>query len=202
MTMPEAVPNHHAHHAPFSGAVGAVAALSMIFGREDDARLAIELSGLQPGDVVVDVGSGPGAAVRRAARAGAVAIGVDPADVMLRTARLLTRRGVSYRKGSAESLPVDDGVAQVVWSIATVHHWRDVDAGLAEVRRVLAPGGRFVAIEHKTGRGAHGHAGHGWTTEQAGALAARCEALGLIDACVDEHPEIRRPALSVTARTR
>jgi ubiquinone/menaquinone biosynthesis C-methylase UbiE len=201
MTTSEAVPNHHAHHLPFSGAFGVVAALSMIFGREDDARLAIELSALQPGEVVVDVGSGPGAAVRRAAHAGAVAIGIDPADVMLRTARLLTRRGVSYRKGAAEALPVDDGSAQVVWSIATVHHWRDVDAGLREVRRVLAPAGRFVAIERKTVPGAKGHAGHGWTYDQAAALAARCDELGFADARVQEHPGGRRPTLSVTSRT-
>src|SRR3974390_2690926 len=100
MTMNETVPNHHAHHPPFTGAAGVAAAVSMIFGREGDARLAMELSGLPPGEGVVDIGGGPGVAVRRAARAGAVAIGVDPADVMLRTARLLTRGGVSYRKGS------------------------------------------------------------------------------------------------------
>jgi ubiquinone/menaquinone biosynthesis C-methylase UbiE len=200
MTMNETVPNHHAHHAPFSGALAVVAALTMIFGREDNARLAIELSGLHPGDVVVDIGCGPGAAVRRAARAGAIAIGVDPADVMLRTARLLTRGTVSYRKGAAEALPVDDGAAQVVWSIATVHHWRDLDAGLREVRRALAPGGRFVAIERKTRPDARGLAGHGWTREQAAAFAAHCEALGLVDAQVEQHAAGRRPALSVTAR--
>jgi ubiquinone/menaquinone biosynthesis C-methylase UbiE len=200
MTTHETVPNHHAHFAPFKGAFGVVAAVSMIFGRGDDAQLAIELSSVGAGDVVVDVGSGPGAAARRAVRAGAVVIGVDPADVMLRTARLLSRGTVSYRKGAAESLPVDDVAAQIVWSIATVHHWRDVGASLREVRRALVPGGRFVAIEHKTGHGAHGHKSHGWTHEQAAALAARCEEHGFVDVSVGEHPEIRRPALSVTAR--
>ncbi len=200
MTMNDTVPNHHAHFPPFSGAFGVVAALSMIFGREGDARLAIELSGLQKGDVVVDVGCGPGTAARRAARAGATAIGVDPADVMLRTARLLTRGGVSYRKGAAEQIPVDAAAAQVVWSIATVHHWRDLDAGLQEVRRVLAPRGCFVAIEHRTGRGAHGHASHGWTDEQVAAFAARCSEHGFVDARAREHTDVRRPARSVTAR--
>lgn len=177
-----------------------VAALSMIAGREEDARVAIELSGLSPDDVVVDIGCGPGAAVRRAARLGARPIGVDPAPIMLRTARLLTRRNVSYRTGAAEELPVDDGAVQVAWSIATVHHWRDVDAGLREVHRVLAPGGRFVAIERRTHPGAHGLASHGWTDEQAAAFAARCEEQGFVGARVERHRGRRRSTVSVTAR--
>ena len=201
MTQHGTVPNHHAHHAPFSGPMGVVAALSMITGRDEDARQAIRLSGLAAGEVVVDIGCGPGAAVRQAVRAGARAIGIDPAPIMLRTARVLTRRGVSYRKGAAEQLPVDDGTAQVAWSIATVHHWRDLDTGLREVRRVLAPGGRFVAIERHTHPDAHGLASHGWTDEQAAAFAARCEEQGFVDARVERHRGGRRSTVCVTART-
>ena len=200
MTQHGTVPNHHAHHAPFSGPMGVVAALSMITGRDEDARQAIRLSGLAAGEVVVDIGCGPGAAVRQAVRAGARAIGIDPAPIMLRTARVLTRRGVSYRKGAAEQLPVDDGTAQVAWSIATVHHWRDLDAGLREAGRVLAPGGRFVAIERHTHPDARGLASHGWTDEQAAAFAARCEEQGFVDARVERHRGRRRSTVSVTAR--
>ena len=201
MTQPETVPNHHAHHAPFTGVMGVVAALSMITGRDEHAQLAIRLSGLAPGDLVVDIGCGPGAAVRQAVRAGARAIGVDPAPVMLRTARLLTRGDASYRTGGAEQLPVDDGAAQVAWSIATVHHWRDLDAGLREVHRVLAPGGCFVAIDRRTHAEARGLAAHGWTDEQAARFAAQCEAQGFVDAHVERHRGARGSTLSVTART-
>jgi len=194
------VPNHHAHHAPFAGPMGVVAALSMIAGRDEDAQVAIRLSGLGPGDVVVDIGCGAGAAVRQAVRAGARAIGVDPAPIMLRTARLLTRRGASYRPGAAEQLPVDDEAAPVAWSIATVHHWRDLDAGLREVRRVLAPNGCFVAIERHTHPDAHGLASHGWTDEQAAAFGSLCEEHGFVDARVDGHRGKRRSTVSVTAR--
>src|SRR5262249_26331129 len=111
VTAPDLVPNHHAEHRPFSGIFGVVAALTMIAGREDDARLAIELSELTKRELVVDIGCGPGAAVRRAARLGAKAVGVDPAPVMLRCARLLTpgRTDISYREGAAEQIPVGDG---------------------------------------------------------------------------------------------
>src|SRR5581483_3842833 len=159
------VPNHHAHYPGFAGLRGLVAAASMVAGRSGDARLAARLSDLASGDSVLDVGCGPGAAARYAARLGATVVGVDPAPVMLRVARLLTVPSgrIRYIEGKAEALPVPDSSMSVVWSIASVHHWADLETGLREVRRVLSPGGRFVAIERRTQPGARGHASHGWT---------------------------------------
>ena len=151
MNEQHAPPNHHANYPGFKGVAGIVAALSMVFGRNGDAQLAVRLSGMGPGDRVVDVGCGPGVAVRYSARQGATVTGVDPAPVMLRVARLLTRSSakVRYAKGAAEEIPLPEGSVSVVWSIATVHHWSDIDAGLREVRRVLLPGGRLVAMERR-----------------------------------------------------
>ena len=194
------VPNHHAHFPKFAGLSGLVAAGTMILGREGDSRLAAELSGLGPEDTVIDVGCGPGAAVRRAARRAASVTGVDPAPVMLRVARILTLPSaqVRYLEGTAEALPVPDGSASVVWSIASVHHWGDLDAGLSEALRALRPGGRFVAIERRTRPGARGHASHGWTDDQARAFADRCVARGFCDARVGRHNYGRRRTVSVT----
>jgi ubiquinone/menaquinone biosynthesis C-methylase UbiE len=118
---------------------------------------------------------------------------------MLRVGRLANRaKGLRYVHGAAQALPVADGWASVVWSLATVHHWPDIDAALDEVGRVLAPGGRFVAIERHVADGAHGLASHGWTRAQADAFAARCEVIGR--ATVGEHPGGNRGrALSVVA---
>lgn len=185
------VPNHHADHPGFSGLNGFVAAVKFLFGRDRAAQRAIELSELQPGDRLVDVGCGPGIAVHRARQIGAEPIGVDPATVMLRVARARWRRdhGVDWRLGTAESLPVDDGWAQVVWSLSTVHHWADVDASLAEVRRVLAPGGRLIALERRIDdTTAKGTASHGWTVEQSQSFAERCRRHGLTDVTVDTYP--------------
>jgi ubiquinone/menaquinone biosynthesis C-methylase UbiE len=195
------VPNHHAHYPGFAGLSGLLAAASMAVGRQTDARLAERLSGLEPGGAVVDVGCGPGSAVRRAARLGASAVGVDPAPVMLRVARILTRPSdrVRFARGTAEALPLPDASASVVWSIASVHHWADVDAGLRETRRVLRPGGRLVAIERRTRPGAHGHASHGWNDEQASAFAQRCLEHGFSDPTVGLHTHGRRTTLSVAA---
>jgi len=201
MTASTDVPNHHAHYPGFAGLGGLLAALSMVVGRGSDARLVEEMGGLGPDDVVVDVGCGPGAAVRRAAKHNASVTGVDPAPVMLRVARLLTRSSarVRYVEGSAESLPLPDASASVVWTIASVHHWTDVDAGLREVERVLTSGGRFVAVERRTTPGATGHASHGWTDEQASAFADRCHEQGFVNVKVDQHRAGRRATVSVAA---
>ena len=188
-----APPNHHADYPGFAGAAGLVAALSMAFARKGDAELAVRLSALASGDRIVDLGCGPGVAVRYAARLGATATGVDPAAVMLRVARRLTRPSlkVQYLEGAAEAIPLGDGSASVIWSIATVHHWSDLDAGLEEARRVLDSGGRLVAIERNAQRGARGHKSHGWTDQQAAAFAERCREHGFTDVRL-EHSTIRR----------
>lgn len=173
-------PNHHAGQGHFSGVGGLLAGLTMTVGRGSSSRLAAQLTSAGPDDHVVDVGCGPGAAVRYAARLGARVTGVDPAAVMLRLARRLTRSNghVAYVEGAAEALPLADGTATVLWSIASVHHWTDVAVGLREARRVLGPGGRFVAMERRARPGATGFASHGWTDDQADAFAAACGAEG------------------------
>jgi ubiquinone/menaquinone biosynthesis C-methylase UbiE len=129
-------------------------------------------------------------------------VGIDPAPVMLRMARLLTRRSsdsLRYAEGSAEALPLPDASVSVAWSIACVHHWANLDAGLQEACRVLKPGGRLVAIERLSPPGATGLASHGWTPAQASAFADRCRAQGFTDARVSRHGEGRRAKVSVTA---
>jgi ubiquinone/menaquinone biosynthesis C-methylase UbiE len=106
---------------------------------------------------------------------------------------------VCYVEGGAEALPLPGSSVSVAWSIASVHHWADLDAGLRETRRILKPGGRLVAIERLTRPGATGLASHGWTPEQASAFADRCLAHRFTDAGVNQHRGGRREQVSVTA---
>jgi ubiquinone/menaquinone biosynthesis C-methylase UbiE len=201
-TSHSAAPNHHAGFPGFAGPAGYLAAASMVLGRKDNARLAARLSALAAGDAVADIGCGPGAAARHAARLGASVVGVDPAPVMLRVARLLSGRSgraVRYAEGSAEALPLPGSSVSVAWSIACVHHWADVDAGLGEARRILKPGGRLVAIERLTRPGATGLSSHGWTAEQASAFADRCLAHGFTVVETNQHGRGRGSTVSVTA---
>jgi ubiquinone/menaquinone biosynthesis C-methylase UbiE len=196
----ELPPNHHADHPGFSGISGLLGGLTMAVGRGSVARLVADLTGTGPGDHVVDVGCGPGTAVREAARRGATATGIDPAPVMRRLARVLTRPGrrIRWQPGVAENLPLADGSLTVLWSIATVHHWPDLDRGLAEAHRVLASDGQFLAAERRTFPGAEGLAGHGWTDGQATAFARLVQAAGFTDVAVATHPSSRGPLLVVT----
>ena len=123
---------------------------------------------------------------------------------MLRVARILTRTSetVRYTTGRAESLPLPDGSVSVLWTIASAHHWEDLDAALEEAKRVLSPEGRLVAIERRTQAGARGHASHGWTDQQATAFADICHQDGFTDAQVGRHQNRHRTTLSVTAASR
>jgi ubiquinone/menaquinone biosynthesis C-methylase UbiE len=193
--------NHHAGHPGFAGVIGLLAGLTMIAAGGAVARLAADLASVSDTERVIDVGCGPGTAVREAARRGARVTGVDPAPVMLRLARALTRDrpAITWAEGAAEDLPQPDGSATVVWSLATVHHWRDVTAGLAEVKRALAPRGRLLAIERRVRPGATGLASHGWTEQQAESFAAQCRAAGFESVRIEKHTPGRRAVFVVKA---
>jgi ubiquinone/menaquinone biosynthesis C-methylase UbiE len=183
-------PNHHADHPGFAGVTGLVAGLGMLIMGRGYARLAVDLASVSDADRVVDIGCGPGSAVRAAAQRGASVVGVDPAPVMLRLAGAVTgdQSNITWSQGSAEELPLASGWATVVWSLKTVHHWKDVPAGLAEMRRVLASSGRLLVMERRVYPGATGLASHGWTERQAESFAAQCRAAGFDGVRIAQHP--------------
>ncbi len=159
-----------------------ITALSMTAGRGPLVRAVADAAALTPADRVVDIGCGPGTAVRHAARRAATATGVDPDPAMLRLAHWSTaiRRSpnVSWLQGRAEKLPLPDGQATVAWAISSAHHWEDRGAGISEAWRVLAPGGRLVLAERLAKPGARGHGAHGLTRDQAADLAGQLTAAG------------------------
>ncbi|MGE2814800.1 class I SAM-dependent methyltransferase [Mycobacterium heidelbergense] len=193
--------NHHADHPGFAGPIGLVASLGMLVMGRRYAGLAVDLASVSDADRVVDVGCGPGNALRAAARRGATGVGIDPSPLMLRLACAVTRDhpNVSWSLGGAEELPVAAGWATVAWSLKTVHHWKDVTAGLAELRRVLASRGRLLVMERRVQPGATGLASHGWTEQQVESFAAQCRAAGFSDVRIDQHPAGRATAWVVRA---
>jgi SAM-dependent methyltransferase len=190
----------HGLHGGFSGVGGAVAALTMTVGRGSTARLMAGLALLESSDRVLDVGCGPGTAVRTAAKTAAYVTGVDPAPVMLRFARALTRRAnITYLEGTAEALPLLDGSVTVAWAIASAHHWSDTSAGLAELFRVLTPAGRLLIAERHTKPGARGLAAHGLTELNADGLVQAATEAGFSSARHEAHQAGARSLFVVRA---
>jgi ubiquinone/menaquinone biosynthesis C-methylase UbiE len=176
-------------------------AVSMTLGRGPAARAIADLAALNTEDRVVDVGCGPGTAVRLAARRTAGATGVDPAPVMLRLGRRITAlrraRNVAFVQAGAEALPLPDASATVLWALSSVHHWNDLPAGLSEAHRVLAPQGRILIAERLAPPGARGHAAHGLTREQADQLTRDLRRAGFNDVHCDSATTRRRTLLVV-----
>lgn len=131
-------------------------------------------------DRILDIGCGPGSAVRAAAPLVAKATGVDAAPKMIEIARERSTAftNVEFEIAQAESLPFEDAAFTIVWTIQSWHHWNDSGAGLREAARVLAPGGHFYIVEKRT-RGSHG-----LTNERAADLAAEMEAAGFAGSVV------------------
>lgn len=108
------------------------------------------LGGLRAGERVVDIGSGAG--IDSLIAAGMVGgdgevIGIDMTPAMFERARAsaaaMGRRNVEFREGYAESLPVEDGWADVVISNGVLNLSPDKLLALREMHRVLRPGGRL-----------------------------------------------------------
>lgn len=112
-------------------------------------RLALEAVDAQPGERILDVGCGPGYYVAeladRVGPDGAV-VGIDLSKEMLAVAggRCAGLPNAEFRQADATALPVDDEDFDRVLSVQMLEYVPDVDAALAEIRRVLRPGGRAV----------------------------------------------------------
>jgi arsenite methyltransferase len=109
----------------------------------------VAVADLNEGERVLDLGSGGGIDVLLSARrvgARGFAYGVDMTDEMLALARANATkagaRNVEFRRGTIEDIPLPDGAVDVVISNCVINLSVDKPAVLAEMFRVLAPGGR------------------------------------------------------------
>lgn len=98
-----------------------------------------ELSGRQ---VVLDVGCGDGQIARAIAAQGSTVLGIDPTQLHIDIANQRAG-GPTYQLGSATELPVADNSQDAVVACLVFEHIDEVDAAIAEVARVLKPGGQF-----------------------------------------------------------
>lgn len=161
----------------------------------------VALASLQPGEVVLDIGSGAGAdlfpAAQRVGPTGRV-IGVDMLEEMLARARKTAQQrgytNVEFRLGDASHLPVEDGSVDVVMSNCVINLVEDKGQVFQEAYRVLKPGGRLAisdVVTDKPFSPAMRNDPEAWSACVTGALA-ESEYLSLITQAGFKQPSVKR----------
>jgi ubiquinone/menaquinone biosynthesis C-methylase UbiE len=123
---------------------------SMERGHRPVGEQAIERMQLPSDATVLDVGCGSGWAARlmaERARDGRV-VGIDVSDEMVRFARAesLDFPKVEFQVATAEQLPFDARTFSHAFSMESLYYYEDIHRAADEIRRVLRPGGVFVAV--------------------------------------------------------
>jgi ubiquinone/menaquinone biosynthesis C-methylase UbiE len=109
-----------------------------------DLDAMAELAGNRPDAIVLDMGCGGGHVSFRLAQQVGKVVAVDLSAAMLETvAGEAARRGlhnIVTKRSAAEALPCPDASFDIVATRYSAHHWHDVRAGLAQMRRAAKPG--------------------------------------------------------------
>lgn len=128
-----------------------------LFPADEDDRYSAQLYHMVAsqadlaGKTVVDIGSGRGGGTSYVHRylGPATTTGIDLADSAVTFCNRVYAHvpGLSYRTGNAMDLPLDDASVDVVLNVESAHCYPDKAAFLAEVLRVLKPGGHFLCAD-------------------------------------------------------
>ena len=114
------------------------------------SRDALELAKVKPGEQVLDVAAGTGAFSFLAAEAGATVLATDFAPGMIESLRKLAEekgiRNLRTEVMDGQALDLPDDTFDVSASVLGVIFYPDIPRGLAELRRVLKPGGRCAVV--------------------------------------------------------
>lgn len=168
----------------------------------------------KPGETVADIGAGVGAGTMTAAAAGAKVIAVEPTGYMRNIlgwrAKASSRRSqISIVDGAAEATGLPDGAADGVWAVNTMHHWGNIEAGVAEVARIVAPGGRVLLVDedfedpthpdHERIMAKRAEHDHHFHTVDPAAISEQLQRAGFTVAHAGNDKLIGRPVLLVEA---
>ncbi len=125
---------------------------SSLFNAYYERPAMIELVGDVSGDRVLDAGCGSGPLAAALLARGAIVTGFDSSSAMVKLARRRLGKDVPLHVADlSRPLPFADAAFDVVVASLVLHYLRDWTAPLAELRRVLKPGGRLIlSVNHPT----------------------------------------------------
>jgi SAM-dependent methyltransferase len=111
-------------------------------------RVVLDLLGRERFGRLLEIGYGSGVFMPELARHCDELHGIDPHPMRDAVAENLAGHGVeaALTRGSAESLPYDDGFFDCAVTVSALEYVPSIDQACAEIRRVLAPGGRFAVV--------------------------------------------------------
>jgi ArsR family transcriptional regulator len=199
---------HPAAQAFFAGAAGQWDRLrGELYG---NAFTQAALLGLLPSHwVVADLGCGTGQTAALLAQHVQTVIGVDQSAAMLKAAqrRTATLENVDLRRGTLESLPIDDATCDGALLVLALTYVEDPAAAIREMARILRPSGRAVIIDllrhdREDFRRDMGQQHKGFATEALGTWLAGA---GLSRVAVRElppEPQAKGPALVLATASR
>lgn len=129
--------------------------------------IMLSLAGDIEGAHVLDVGCGEGRFSRKLAKRGARCFGIDPTALLLRTAVTRGAEAIAPARAVAEALPFESAafdLAVTYITLVDIEHYREA---IAEMARVLRPGGRLLAANIGFVSASQGENG-GWRRDENG----------------------------------
>lgn len=158
---------------------------------------AVSLLDVRRDDRVLEIGFGPGLAIREISRIAVdgYVCGIDHSELMLRSAirrnaDAIASGVVDVRLGSVDELPEFDEPFDKILAVNAAMFWGDPAARLGQLRALLRPGGLIAVVHQPRGPGASDEVSAAWGREMAAALgragfsSVRLETLSLEPAAV------------------
>lgn len=157
------------------GLLGVLGGTVMARGNAATERQVVRLAHLGATEDVLVIGPGPGVGLRTAGEHAGHVIGVEPSERMRRTAAkrcadLIASGRVELREGTAERTGLPASSVDTVLSVNNTHLWHDRPAAIAELHRVLRPGGTLLVSSHQR-----------WLPDGRAGLQAEVQAAGFDD---------------------
>jgi SAM-dependent methyltransferase len=166
-----------------SGVLGSLVGVAMAIEHKALHRSVVDRLSLGPTDRVLEVGFGPGTALKSVSAWAGFAAGIEPSREMVAQARWRNRSAirsgrVEILRASVEAIPFPNDSFSVAFEVNTFAHWSDPERGIGELFRVLRTNGRLLMVLRR---------GHSELEQEIGTLIGSLSGVGFKQIRFEEH---------------